>query len=250
MLKINKINVNSKKIKQCVLASAGVLPKHPFRCYIVGASGSGKTNLLLNLLTRENFYRNYFDRVFIVSPTALSLDESYKTLEKNTKYKQGEDLLFLPCEVDALQAVLDVQTDEKKKAKTLVVLDDVVSFKKFTNSNELLQFSIMSRHYQISMFILSQAFHLIPKSVRLNMSAVIYFKGSAVETETLVEQYCPAGYRKKEFQKLVEDSTDAPYSFLFIDLNTPLVGKTPRYRHNLTGDLLGSRSRGSKGKRR
>ena len=234
MLKINKINVNSKKIKQCVLASAGVLPKHPFRCYIVGASGSGKTNLLLNLLTRENFYRNYFDRVFIVSPTALSLDESYKTLEKNTKYKQGEDLLFLPCEVDALQAVLD----------------DVVSFKKFTNSNELLQFSIMSRHYQISMFILSQAFHLIPKSVRLNMSAVIYFKGSAVETETLVEQYCPAGYRKKEFQKLVEDSTDAPYSFLFIDLNTPLVGKTPRYRHNLTGDLLGSRSRGSKGKRR
>jgi len=240
MLKINEIKIGNKKIKQCPLAEAGILMKHPFRAYIVGASGSGKTNLMLNLLTRPTFYLNYFDRIFVISPTALSLDESYKTLEKETKYKNGEDLLFLPCEEEALQCILDVQTEEKKSAKVLVILDDIVSFKHFTHSNELLTFFVMGRHYNISIFLLSQAFHLIPKSVRLNMSAVIYFKGADVETESLVEQYCPAGYKKKQFKALVEHATEEPYSFLFIDLNTPMHGKIPRYRKCLEFDLLGS----------
>ena len=126
MLKINEIKIgSSRKIKQCQLAQAGILPTHCFRSYIVGASGSGKTNLMLNLLTRPGFYLNYFDRIFVISPTALSLDQSYKTLEKETKYKNGEDLLFLPCEQEALQCILDVQTNEKKKVKTLVILDDI-----------------------------------------------------------------------------------------------------------------------------
>lgn len=241
MLKINEIKIGSKKVPQCQLAQAGILMKHCFRCYIVGSSGSGKTNLLLNLLTRPGFYLNYFDRIFVISPTALNLDQSYKVLEKETKYKQGEDLLFLPCEEEALQCILDVQTEEKKKAKTLVILDDIVSYGAFCRSNELLQFFVMGRHYNISCFLLSQAFHLIPKSIRLNMSAVIYFRGADVETESLVEQYCPAGYRKKDFKKKVEEATVDPYSFLYIDLNTPLHhSKIPRYRKNLEYDLLGS----------
>jgi hypothetical protein len=242
MLNIKKIETSNKnKIKQCKLAEMGVLMKHPFRCYIVGASGSGKTNLMLNLLTRVGFYKNWFDRIFCLSPTALSLDESYKALEKNTKYKQGKDLLYLPCKVEALQAILDVQEQEEKAKKVLVILDDIVSFGRFCRSNELLTFFVMGRHYNLSIFLLSQAFHLIPKSIRLNMSCIIYFKGSMVETESLIEQYCPAGYSKKDFQKKVELATDAPYSFLYINLNTPMHSKIPRYRKNLTDDLLGGR---------
>ena len=240
MLSIKKIETSNKnKIKQCKLAEMGVLMKHPFRCYIVGASGSGKTNLMLNLLTRDGFYKNWFDRVFVISPTALSLDESYKALEKNTKYKNQKDLLFLPCEVEALQAILDVQEQEEKAKKTLVILDDIVSHGAFVRSNELLQFAVMSRHYNISLFILSQAFHLITKSVRLNMSSIVYFRGADIETETLCEQYTPGGFKKKQFKALVEQATEDAYSFLYIDLNIPLYGNIPRYRRNLEFDLLG-----------
>ena len=244
MLTIKEIKIGNKKIKQCPLAEQGILPSHPFRSYIIGASGSGKTNLLLNLLTRDHYYKDYFDRIFIISPTALGLDQSYKELEKKTKYINGKDLLYFECDESVLKGILDLQEEEKKAKKALVIMDDIVSYGKFCRSNELLQFGIMSRHYNISMFILSQAFHLIPKSVRLNMSSIYYFKGSAVETETLVEQYCPAGYRKKDFQGLVDEATEGPYSFLFIDLNVPMHSKTPRYRRNLTDDLLvGSRKK-------
>ena len=70
------------------------------------------------------------------------------------------------------------------------------------------------------------------------MTWIIYFKGSNRELTTIVEEYCPAGMDDKEFKSRVSKCTEEPYSFLFIDLNTPLHGKTPRYRQNLTGDLM------------
>jgi len=238
MLNIKPITVDKKKIKQCSYAQCGVLAKHPYRCYLVGASGSGKTNLLLNLLTREGFYKNWFDKIFVVSPTACKLDESYQSLERETKYTEGKDLLYFPCKKEVLAQILKIQEDTKKKDKVLVILDDIVSYGKFCRSNELLQFAVMSRHYNVSMFILSQAFYLIPKPVRLNMSWIVYFKGSNRELTTIVEEYCPAGMDDREFKKRINAATEEPYSFLYIDLNTPLHGRIPRYRKNLTGNLL------------
>lgn len=238
MLKIKEIKLEKQKIKQCLLAQNNVIPIHPYRSYIVGASQSGKTNYMLNLMTREGYYKNYFDRIFVISPTALDLDKSYQELEKKTKYEKGKDLFFFNCDTQVLQTILDVQTEEKKEKKVLVILDDIVSYKKFCNSNELLQFAIMSRHYNISMFILSQAFHLIAKSIRLNMSNIIFFRGADIETEKLCEQYTPAGMRKKDFKELVEKCTEEPYSFLFIDLHLSMHGKAPRYRCGLDKDLL------------
>lgn len=238
MLKIKEIKLEKKKIKQCVLAQNNVIPQHCFRSYIIGASQSGKTNYMLNLLIRPRYYLNYFDRIFVISPTALDLDKSYQELEKKTKYEKGKDLFFFNCDTEVLKTILDVQTEENKEKKVLVILDDIVSYKKFCNSNELLQFAVMSRHYNISMFILSQAFHLIPKSIRLNMSNVVYFKGADIETEKLCEQYTPAGMRKKDFKELVEKCTEEPYSFLFIDLKISMHDRAPRYRCGLDKDLL------------
>ena len=238
MLKIKEIKIDKPDIEQCKLAEMGILPKHQFRTYIIGASGSGKTNLLLNLMTREGYYKDYFDLICVVSPTALNLDMSYQVLEQKTKYENGKDLLFFECDTNVLQTILDLAEETNKEKKILVILDDIVSYKKFCNSKELLQFAIMRRHYNISMFILSQAFHLIPKSIRLNMSCIIYFRGADIETEKLCEQYTPAGMRKKDFKELVEKCTSEPYSFLYIDTNTPLHGKIPRYRCGLSHDLL------------
>ena len=238
MLKIKEIKLENEKIEQCKLADMGIIPTHPFRAYIVGASGSGKTNLLLNLVTRKGYYKDYFDFICCLSPTALNLDKSYQALEEKTKYETGKDLLFFECNCEVLQEILTMQEETDKEKKVLCILDDIVSYKKFCNSKELLTFAVMSRHYNISLFCLSQAFHLIPKSIRLNMSCVIYFKGADIETEKLCEQYTPAGMRRRDFKNLVEKCTEEPYSFLYIDLNTPMHGKIPRYRCGLDKDLL------------
>lgn len=227
-----------KETKQCPLAEAKVIPEHPHRSYLIGCSGSGKTNLLLNLLTRDGYYKDWYDLVIVISPTALGLDTSYKVIEKKTKYKNGENLLFFDCDEEVLTKIIDMQSVKDENKKVLVILDDFVSYKKFTNSDTLLQFAIMSRHYNISMMVLSQCYYLVPKSIRLNMSAIYYFKGNAQETDTIAEMYCPGGYSKKQFVDIIEKATDVPYSFIHINTHIPLHGKIPRYRAGLDGNLL------------
>ena len=96
----------------------------------------------------------------------------------------------------------------------------------------------MSRHWNISMIVLSQAYHRIAKSIRLQMSSIIYFKGSNKELEVLTEDFGAPGTSKKEFMKIIQDSTNQRYSFFFIDLHRPI--EKGRYRQNLTKFLLTS----------
>lgn len=228
--KISKIDVGIEEVEQAPAASMGILPTHPFRMYIVGASGSGKTNLLLNILTREEMYADYFDSILILSPTALHLDKSYQVLGLDENH-------FLDCSVDSLERIRDIQSsyvEEKgieETPKTLVILDDIISFTKFCNSDILRQFSVMSRHWNISMVVLSQAYHRIPKTIRLQMSAVIFFKGSNKEVDVLIEDLAPAGYTKRQFKRKIHYATDQKFSFLFVDLNRSI--EQGRYRKNL-----------------
>ena len=238
MFKITEVKTkSSQKIKQCPYAQMKVIPQHPFRAYIVGASQSGKTNLMLFLLTTDGYYKNYFDKIFIVSPTAKKLDKTYDILE-DMDYKDGESLMFFNCDTSVLDAILEIQVENTKKDKTRVIFDDCISYQKFMRSDSLLQFAIMSRHYNISMFLLSQAYHSVPKPIRMNMSAIVYFKGSNKEQEIIYEDYCPPRYTKKQFMEKINHATDKPYSFLYIDLHIPLHGKIPRYRRNLDERLI------------
>lgn len=232
--KIHEVKYKKPVIKQCMAASAGVLPEHPFRMYLVGASGSGKTNLILNLLTRDAMYKDYFGskRTVVVSPTARHLDASYQALglpEKN----------YFPCSEEVLDRFFEIAKDAKDKKNTmpgLIILDDIISNTKFCNSKSLKKLLVMGRHYNLSCMILSQAYHRIPKTLRLNFSCIIYFKGSNKEIDTIVDDFCPAGYTKKQFVSKINQATEEKYSFLFIDLNRTL--SEGRYRKNLTIKLI------------
>ncbi len=233
---IVNMNIRENSIAQPACSKKGILPTHPFRMYIVGASGSGKTNFLLNLLSRECYYKDYFDSILVISPTALQLDETYKSLKL-------PDRNYYEPDTEVLQALMDIMEERIEEAggkhnapKVLLILDDIVSYKKFCNSSLLLKFAVMSRHWNISMVILSQAYHRIPKSVRLQMSSIVYFKGSNRELDVLADDFGAPGYTHKQFKQKIADATNERYSFVFIDTNRP-TGEG-RYKRNLTQPLL------------
>jgi hypothetical protein len=230
-LRIKKIEQQQGKIPQVKAAELGVIPKHPFRLYVVGHSGSGKSNLVLNLLTRKDFYKGYFDAILVISPTALVLDKSYKSLKIPPE-------LYFPVEEQVLIRVMEIQQEAIQKVKrkedapkVLVLMDDIVSYSDFIRSPIFLKFAVMSRHWNISTIIISQAYHLIPKSVRLQMSAFAYFKGTNRELEVLAEDLSAPGYSKRHFMECISKATDERFSFLFVDLHLPV--EQGRYRKNL-----------------
>ena len=232
---ITKVNVHEEKIPQCPAAEAGILPKHPFRMYVVGASGSGKSNFILNLLTRDNMYKDYFDCILVISPTAVQLDPNYEVLNLPDEH-------YFQPEEEVLERIMEVQkeeVEEKGKAKCdklLIVLDDIISYKDFVKSPILLKFAVMSRHWNISMMILSQAYHRIPKPIRLQMSSVVFFKGSNKELEVLSEDFGAPGMSSWRFMNGITYATMEKYNFFFIDLHTAI--EDGRYRKNLTEHLF------------
>lgn len=232
--KIEEVKYDKPNIKQPKASEAGILPTHPFRMYFVGASGSGKTNLLLNLLTRDEMYKGYFGskRTVVMSPTARNLDASYQALEL-------PEANYFPCSPDILDRFFEIAKkakENKQSEPALIILDDIISNKKFCNSKALKKLLVMGRHYNLSCMILSQAYHRIPKTLRLNFSCIIYFKGSNKEQEVLCEDFAPPGYSKKRFIAKIDYATAEPYSFLFIDLNRSI--DRGRYRKNLTYKII------------
>lgn len=223
------------KIEQPLAVTMGLVPKHPFRWYIVGASGSGKTNLLMNVLSKDVFYKGFFDSTIVISPIAGAVDKSYKTLELDEYHYYEPEEGILERIRDAHME--DVETKGKANtSKTLVIFDDVAHETKFLNSRIFLQFAVMSRHWNVSVVILSQAYHRVPKPVRLQFNALAFFKGSNREMEVLNDDFCPAGMNKRDFYEMINYATDKPFSFLMVDLQIPLG--EGRYRKNLEGVIF------------
>ena len=81
------IETSKNNIPQKKASKDGVMPNYPFSCVISGRSGSGKTQLLLNMLTRKDLLGDYFHKILVFSPTAGELDDTYDSL-KLPKEKQ------------------------------------------------------------------------------------------------------------------------------------------------------------------
>ena len=218
-LKVSVFSTNKSKVSTRPLHEDHIVPKHPFRMVLSGASGSGKTNLLLHLLTTGDIYKNYFDVIIIISPTAGKLDDSYAALaEGNPK---SVIRIVNDLDPDVIEKIMDVSKKiilEKKvhkSPKLLLVYDDVIGDKKFMNTKSFLHSFIASRHYNASVIICTQKFNAVPRTCRIQANSVIYFKGGNSERLTLAEEFCPAGYTKREMEEIIDHCTKEPYSFLF-----------------------------------
>jgi len=100
--------------------------KHPlpgsregwFRMAIIGASGSGKSNLVQNLTQRGGknaVYNKKFTNVFYVSPSVKSMSRPPK-LPEDRIYESLSDLGTI---------INRIQTEDEADGRTLLILDDI-----------------------------------------------------------------------------------------------------------------------------
>jgi hypothetical protein len=86
--------------------------------YLVGKMGSGKTNLLLNLMLGaqggSNFYNKKFDRGFFIG--------NLKTINSKTEIDLPEDQVFDDLTLDILLQIEEAISDSDEAV--LIVIDD------------------------------------------------------------------------------------------------------------------------------
>ena len=219
-LKIDAVNTAKSKIPQRKVAKDGILPKFPFSLMLSGSSGSGKTNLLIKILTKKALYSNYFHYIMVYSPTAGKYDDSYKELNL-----PPENFIenFSPESLEQLIASRKQLIDDKgiewvaKNSRVLVILDDVIANRAFLESQTALTLFALLRHYLCSVVVMMQSYTKLPRALRVNCNAVAVFPSTQSEVEVLLNEITPSGIKKRDFEKVIEYATNDPYSFLWIN---------------------------------
>lgn len=225
-LTIRAVKTKKANIKQCHAASSGCIPKHPFRMLLTGASGSGKSTFLLNLLNRlyknKDTGKSYFDDIYAVGPT-VKFDDLYETLKLDDAHLIEEPTIEFMDKVfnDQKQAIKGKGIDKAKKV--LIIFEDIIGHKKFMNSKQFLKAFVMSRHFNVSVMVCSQSYTKVPRPCRLQCTQIAFFPSKKSEMDLICDEYCPPKMKKKEFQEIVDHATtpaeENDHPFLYIDMN-------------------------------
>jgi hypothetical protein len=230
-LKITPIATSKDKIKQPELAEQNVIPRICSAIILNGSTSSGKTTLLANLLTKKQFYKGWFDRIFLISPTGHTDD-----IQKYLELPEEDIIDDLGSAPEFIQALMDSQRDQIKKLgndkapQYCIIFEDCIGDTLLMATPQFIKCFIACRHYNFTTVISSQAFNVVPRRCRLQAMNVFFFKGSNSEVEVLSEEYCPPGYDKKQFMAMISWATAEDYAFLHINKRVPFKD---RYRRNL-----------------
>jgi len=178
----------------------------PLRAILVGSSGSGKTQTLLNLIFNMP---NTFERIDIV---VKCKDEPLynflaATFQGNDNFNIHEGISGLP----------DLDSFDKKK-NSLVVLDDLVG-EKAQLQKRIEEFYIRARKKNCSLIYISQSYYAVPKMIRNNLTYLFIKQVSSLKNLAMIAREYSLGLDNKLLKRVYEDATADKTSFLLIDVN-------------------------------
>ena len=212
---------------------------------IIGKSGCGKTNLLVNLLLGEFDKKELldYDHLFIYGKslhqpeykllnTCFNLNNSktetfncFKNKVNPCKNLTNKNTISIEMSED-LDTIPD-PTEFDTKHKNLVVFDDVMLEKQHLIES----FYTRGRHNNIDCFYISQNYFKLPRqTIRENTNLFFIFKQDQRNVNLIYQDHCN-DISKEDFSLLCRNSWSEKYGFVTID-NTKSVNEG-KYRKGL-----------------
>lgn len=208
-LEIKKVETKKSGIYQRSLQKNFIVPHHSSVSVFSGSQGSGKSTLVNNLLKSKIMLKGYYHGIFLVIG---SDDDMYDGLIEQGVIKKQH--VIKDPESSHIQKIIDEQKlaikkvgDISKAPRILIIFDDIQNNNKLMNSKAFLECFTAPRHMNASIFMLCQYINLLPKRCRLQCNYLFIFKSNACEINVLCEQFCPPDMKKKDFFKMVMDTT-------------------------------------------
>ena len=210
------------------------IPDHPSRILMIGGSGSGKRNTLLNLINEQS----YVDKIYLY---AKDLSESkYEFLIKKREDAGIKCLndpnAFIECENTMDDVYENIGNyNPSRKRETLILFDDMIADimtnKKFQAI--IKELFIRCRKLNISLAFITQSYFFVPKDVRLNSTDYLIIKiNHRKELQNFAINHS-ADIDYKDFLKIYRECIREPYSFLTNDTTLP-ASDPLRFRKNFS----------------
>lgn len=180
---------------------------------ITGPSRSGKTSLLVNLLTNKKLYKQAFENVILVMPQHSITSLKRNIFEGLPPEKIFNDLTYNTIE-NIYHQVQDYSSDDEN---TLLILDDVTSNLKNPDLLKFLNMLVCNRrHLRLTIIMLVQFYNSIPLSNRKTITHLIMFKSkNNAEKDTIREELTP--FNRDDFNTFLSYVFNHPFEYLVID---------------------------------
>jgi len=200
-------------IDKQIEGSCEPLPKNIHAIWLlVGSRGRGKSTLLLNSIYKPEFYKGYFDNIFLVSPTAMN-DDKFKPLmdelTKENKYYSSaseNNIMEIMESLKVYNKNFNVKKN-KRQPRNLIILDDTIhELPKSTQKSCIHKLITTNRHLKCSIFITTQMFKKLNPIIRTNLDMISFFQ-SANENEkkNFCEEY---GVDMNELDEICVNNND------------------------------------------
>ena len=211
------------------------IPDHPYRILIIGGSGSGKTNELLNLINNHPD----IDKIYLHAKDPH--EKKYQYLinkRKEVGLNHFNDPKAFMEYSDDMQDVYKSIEDYNpiKKRKVLITFDDMIA--DMINNDKLnpivTELFIRGRKLNISIVYITQSYFKVPKDLRLNSTHFFIMKIPNKRELQQIALNHSSDIDFKDFMNIYKKYTKESYSFLVND--TTLPSDDPlRYSKNLLG---------------
>lgn len=196
-----------------------IKPRAMITC--IGGTGSGKTNALIDFLSRkdESFYKIIlFNPVSTDEPLFNLMKKMLPEMEVYTDVNQLPELASYP----------DEENDEEK----LIIFDDFINLKP-KEMKKILPYFTGGRKKGFTCFAMCQNYTSVPKVITRNTHYFIIFKLNDTHTvRSVLKNHNIENVPDEDFKRMYLDSTKEPLNFFMVDLKG---GAMTHLRHNFTG---------------
>lgn len=195
----------------------------PMRMIIIGASGSGKTNSLMNIIHSMNAW----DKIYLF---AKNLHQPlYKYLmDALGGPKKENGILFASDTIDELP---DLDSFDSKM-QNLVVFDDMMLEDK-KNLKKIESLYIRGRHKSISPIFISQSYFDTPKLIRKNADLIVIKKISTKRDLSMIAREYSLDKNPDELMHMYNEIKKMGFENWFL-IDTVTNDATLKYRMNFS----------------
>jgi len=199
----------------------------PNQMLICGATGSGKTNILMNIV----FGMACWSRIYLIAadleePLYRMLIAKIKEIEKDLGY----DILFTSTTLDDLP---DIDSFDKSQ-NNLLIIDDMItaSAKKL---KEVAAFWTRGRKKFVTTVFLSQSYFETPKLLRSNTKVFIFKTLQNRDLKLILKEFSQMNITVDQLFQMYESSEPRSVNnFFMVDISSSYTEPELMFRHNFT----------------
>lgn len=198
--------------------------EHPFRMGVVGSTGAGKTNFLLNLIKQVDC----FDEVIVFC--AMPDEPLYKWLKEHFHGK-----ITITDKLDKLPEMNEY--DEDREEQGLLVFDDVIGMPSSVQAR-IAKYFIAMRKINFSGVFISQSYFRIPIVVRQQLSQIVILNTSSEQDfKRIASEYSFTADIKGMYNAARNDRTPAHPNGTFFWINVGKQDNDGRFRCGFDGEF-------------